>query len=60
MALANKFTQAKMARKGPPCSQDNVDVTADGELSDEALSGVSGGAVIGTPIAATDPPDPTL
>jgi hypothetical protein len=31
--------------------QENSDVTADDELSDEVLGGVSGGAVIGTPIA---------
>lgn len=40
--------------------QDNVDVTADDDLSDEVLSGVSGGAVVGTPLVAADPPDPTL
>lgn len=39
--------------------QDNADVTADDELSDEVLSGVSGGAVMGTPLVAGDPPDPT-
>ena len=38
----------------------NVDVPADDELSDEVLNGVSGGAVIGTPVVAADPPDPTL
>jgi hypothetical protein len=37
-----------------------VNNNADDELSDEVLGGVSGGAVIGTPIAAADPPDPTL
>ena len=39
--------------------QDNVDVPADDGLSDEVLNGVSGGAVIGTPVVAGDPPDPT-
>ena len=40
--------------------QENVDIVADDELSDEILGGVIGGAVIGTPLAAADPPDPTL
>jgi hypothetical protein len=40
--------------------QGNVDVSADGELSDELLGDVSGGAVVGTPLVAADPPDPTL
>ena len=31
--------------------QENVDVIVNDELSDEVLGGVSGGAVIGTPIA---------
>jgi hypothetical protein len=38
----------------------NVEVTADDELSDEMLRDVSGGAVVGTPLVAVDPPDPTL
>jgi hypothetical protein len=40
--------------------QESVDLVADGELSDEILGGVSGGAVIGTPLGAADPPDPAL
>jgi len=40
--------------------QKNIDVNTDDELSDEVLGGVSGGAVIGTPVVADDPPDPTL
>jgi hypothetical protein len=39
--------------------QYNADVTADDDLSDEVLTGVIGGAVTGTPLAAADPPDPT-
>lgn len=39
--------------------QDNADVTADDDLSDEVLRGVIGGAVTGTPLVAADPPDPT-
>jgi len=40
--------------------QENVDLVADGELSDEILCVGGGGAVIGTPLVAADPPDPAL